>query len=256
MHPEDPFDAVHLAAAREVEAFAKALEAGGRIERGKARLHTDNAFLFVEFLANTYPKMPREATERDAWLFLFDYAITQGPFAGPALRLTPASLGLFMEFVAHRQRVHEIEWIRAACSMEALYLQRLETLERLAARTPERGRPGQEAAREVDAWWDELDLAMRRRGLSPDPSLAGGEEVWGAEMGPLEAAVFDAVCLVLSKRARQVSTSGASPAQLEGELLKAQRTFMTEPNRALGATPLEAVRKERSQIQRFHSEVG
>ena len=103
MQPEDPF---------EVEAFAAALETGGRIDKAEARLHADNAYVFVEFLANTYPKMPADATERDAWVFLFDYAITQGPFAGPATRLTPRSLGLFMEFVARRRRVHEIEPIQ------------------------------------------------------------------------------------------------------------------------------------------------
>ena len=37
MHPEDPFDAVHLAAAREVEAFAQALEGAGALRAAVAR---------------------------------------------------------------------------------------------------------------------------------------------------------------------------------------------------------------------------
>lgn len=256
MQPEDPFDAVHLAAAREVEAFAAALEAGGRIDKAEARLHGDNAYLFVEFLANTYPKMPADATERDAWIFLFDYAVTQGPFAGPVTRLTPRSLGLFMEFVARRRRVHEIEPIRAACTMEALYLQRLESYERIAARALGGGRAAEALSREVDEWWADLDRAMRQRGLVPDASLAGGEEVWAGEMGPLEAAVFDALCMVLSRRARELGRAGAGPAAIESGLIEAQRAFMTRTNPGLGATPLAAVLKERAEIERHFERIG
>ena len=250
MQPEDPFDAVHLAAAREVEAFAQALESGGRMDKGEARLHADNAYLFVEFLANTYPKMPEDATERDLWVFLFDYAITHGPFAGPVTRLTPRSLALFVEFVARLRRVHEIEPIRAACAMEALYLQRLESYERIAARALKGGREDEALARDVDSWWSDLDRAMRQRGLVPDASLAGGEETWASEMGPLEAAVFDALCLVLSRRARELASAGAAPGAIEAELLKAQRNFMTQKNRGLGAAPFDAVLKERAELER------
>ncbi len=250
VQPEDPFDTVHLAAAREVEAFASALDAGGRMDKTEAHLHADNAYLFVEFLANTYPKMPEDAAERDLWVFLFDYSITQGPFAGPVTRLTPRSLALFMEFVARRHRVHEIEPIRAACAMEALYLQRLEGAERLAARALAGGREDEALARDVDAWWAELDRAMRERGLTPAASLAGGEEVWAIEMGPLEAAVFDALCLVLSRRARELARSGAGQGAREKGLLEAQRAFMTRINQGLGTTPLAAVLKERAELER------
>ncbi len=256
MHPEDPFDAVHLAAAREVEAFAAALEGGGRMDTREARLHADNAYLFVEFLSNTYPKMPADATERDVWAFLFDYAITQGPFAGPATRLTPHSLALFMEFVARRHRVHEIEWVRAACAMEALYLQRLEACERLAAHALKGGREDEALAEEVDGWWADLDRAMRARGLVPDASLAGGPEVWGADMGPLEAAVFDALCMILSRRARELSKSRAGREALEAGLLDAQRAFMTSFNQGLGTTPLAAVLRERAEIERHFAGHG
>lgn len=248
MHPEDAFDAVHLAAAGQVAAFAEALDSPGKVPPAEAHRHADNAYLFVEFLANTYPKPPRDATERDAWVFLFDYYLTQGPFAGPAVRLAPRSVGLFVDFLARRERVRELDPLRAACAMEDYYLKRLEWFEAIGRKAQGPRADPREIERDLADWWQDLDSRMRPRGLMPDASLAGGEETWGHEMGPVEAAVFDAVTMVLSRRARELSARGASQDEVERELLAAQRRFMTEPNRGLGRSPLEAVLGERAQL--------
>ena len=248
MNPEDRWDAVHQAAAEQVEAFAQALEPNPAINATDRARHADNAYVFVEFLANTYPKMPRDATERDLWLFLFDYFVTQGPFAGAAAALAPHSIALFFEFVARRERVREIDYIRAACQMEEYYRARWRRYEDIA-RVDASSTSAVEAAREaLGAWYDELDDQMRERGLTPDLHLAGGADTWAHQMGPLEAAVFDAVCLLLAQRARDLAAKRASPEAIERELLKAQAAFMTARNDQLRATPLQAVLREREAL--------
>lgn len=248
MDPADAFDAVHVAAAGQVDAFAQALQGHPEIPPKDARLHADNAYVFVEYLANTFPKMPREADERDLWVFLFDYYILQGPFAGRATRLLPLSLRLFFEFLARRERVREIEYIREACTREEFYLARLEGYEGLA-RDAEEGAasPEQLEDRLID-WWEELDRELRTRGLAPDISLAGGEQTWAERMGPMEAGVFDALCRGLAARARVLRARGAAPDAIEKDLLEGQRHFMTSVHPALKTTPLEAIRREREAL--------
>ena len=254
MQPEDAFDAIHLSAAAEVDRFANALEDARKLPPAEAHAHADNAYLYVEFLANTYPKMPRDATERDAWLFLFDYAITQSPFAGLATRIAPRSVALFVEFLATRGRVAELGPIREACAMEDFYRTRVETYATLAKRAQTSGVDPRDLQAAVDDWWEELDQRMRPRGLVPDASLAGGSEAWSPEMGPLEAAVFDAVCMVLSRRARELAARGADEAAVERALLRAQREFMLAPNKGLGKSPLEAIAGERVAIREWVEE--
>jgi hypothetical protein len=248
MDPEDHWDAVHQAAAEQVDAFAQALRGNPALSATDLAWHADNAYVLVEFLANTYPKMPRDATERDVWIFLFDYLVTQAPYAGAAVALGPISVGLFFEFLARRERVREIDHIRAACQMVEYYRARWGRYEEIAnahANTPAAAESAREA---MDAWYQELDLRMRERGLAPDRSLAGGAQTWASHMGPLEAAVFDAVCLLLAQRAREMAPRRPGPEELERELLRAQATFMTTRNEQLRATPLQAVLREREAL--------
>jgi hypothetical protein len=248
VHAEDRWDAVHQAAGEQVEAFLDAmLETAGADEK-ILRRHADNAYVFVEFLANTYPKMPREATERDVWLFLFDYYLTAGPFAGAVAELAPVSTRLFFDFLARRERVRELDYIRAACAMEDYFAARKREYEHLAKRGATGG--------EVQEWYADLDAKMRERGLTPDASLAGGEEQWGVHMGPLEAAVFDALCLLLSTRAREMAPRRPSPEALETALLEAQRKFMMTRNEQLKATPLQAIVRERKAMAEQGFDVG
>jgi hypothetical protein len=240
MQGEDLFDTVHVRGAAQAEQFLEALVAGGRIPEAEALKAGDIAYLFVEYLANTYPKLPREATERDAWVFLFDYCITQGPFEGPALEGAPKALGLFVEWLARHDRVRELEYLRAACGEEAYFAERLAAFRKIVK--------SQSPAEELEDWWTTLDERMRARGLAPDAALAGGTEGWSMEMGPLEAAVFDAVCLLLASRARELGARRIKGEALRKELLGAQAQFMNARNRGLGDTPLSAIVKERAQL--------
>jgi hypothetical protein len=248
VQPEDVFDSVHLAAAEQVAAFEAALKGVAKSPPEEVHLHADHAYLFVEFLANTYPKLPRDASERDLWVFLFDYAIAEGPFAGGGMRVLPRSVALFFEFLARGQRVHELPHIRTACAMEAYYLGRLEGYLAIASLERKGGEASERAARALEDWWADLDLKMRARGLAPDAALAGGEETWSLEMGPVEAAVFDALCVVLAKRAREFRSRRAPDEQVERELLALQRRFMEAHNPGLGRAPLEAIREERAAL--------
>jgi hypothetical protein len=237
---EDPFDTVHVRGAAQAEQFLEALLAGGRMPEAEALKAGDIAYLFVEYLANTYPKLPREATERDAWVFLFDYCITQGPFEGPALEGAPHALGLFVEWLARHARVREVEYLRAACREEAYFAERLGAFRTLVkSDSPAEG---------LEDWWAKLDDRMRARGLAPGASLAGGAEEWSPEMGPLETAVFDAVCLLLAARARELSARRIKGDALRKELERAQAQFMNAHNRGLADTPLSAIVKERQQL--------
>jgi hypothetical protein len=244
VEPEDVFDAVHLKAALQVDDFLDTLLAGGRMDQAQAHATADIAYLFVEYLANTYPKLPRDATERDAWVFLFDYAMTQGPYAGAALEGAPRSLGLFVEWLARTERVREVEHLRAACRMEEYFRARLAALHAVGGG---RDDPAAAAAA-LEGWWAELDERMRERGLAPDGALAGGSEVWSGDMGPVEAAVFDALCMLLAARARELAGRRIEGAQAGPELLRLQREFMEAPNRGLGDTPLNAIRAERARM--------
>ena len=240
MQGEDLFDAVHVRGAAQAEQFLDALLAGGRMSDDEARRAGDIAYLFVEYLSNTYPRLPREATERDAWVFLFDYCVTQGPFEGPALERAPKALGLFVEWLARHDRVRELEYLRAACGEEAYFEERLGGFRRIVK--------SQSPAEELEGWWATLDERMRGRGLAPDAALAGGTEGWSLEMGPLEAAVFDAVCLLLAARARDLGARRIKGDALRNDLVRAQTQFMTAQNRGLGDTPLHAIAKERNQL--------
>jgi len=244
--PEDAFDALHMTASAQVDAFLADLEATKRMDKAEARRHADNAYLLVEFLANTYPKFPRDCTERDAWVFLFDYGVSKGPFAGNAVRATPRSLLLFFEWLARRERVAELEYIRKACAQEEYFLARLTRYNEIAEAARKHGPASVEG--DIEEWWSELDERMRPRGLLPDRSLAGGEEEWGESMGPVEAAVFDATCVILARRARELDRERADDEARDLELLKAQRLFMTARNKGLGVSPLEAVVRERGQL--------
>lgn len=247
MRPEDPFDAAHLQGSAAVEEFLDAMIQAGALPAAEARRHADNAFVLVEFLANTYPRLPQDAHERDVWVFLFDYYISQGPFVGPAVEQAPLSLRLFFDFLARDRPVPEVAYIRAACSQQEFFERRVASWARIA-RSAQESRTGAEAVdAEVARWQDELTDAMRPRGLVPGASLARGEAGWGHDMGPLEAAVFDALCVVLSRVARDLSRRGAAPAEVEGRLLAAQDAFMRAHNPGLGATPLSAVMRERQQ---------
>lgn len=245
MEPEDAFDAVHLRASEQVEAFLEDLEGSGREEGEAARRIADIAFLFVEYLANTYPKLPRDATERDAWVFLFDYVVVQSPFGGPAVEGAPHALALFIDWLARRERVREAAFLRAACGEVEYFRARFSAYRRIAERVARGGPEASGSEDALDAWWAELDDRMRLRGLTPDHALAGGEETWNAHMGPLEAAVFDALCLLLSARARELRSRGLEGEKARPELLRVQREFMIAPNRGLGTTPLAAIVKER-----------
>ena len=245
MIPEDAFDALHQTAAAQVDAFLADLEATKRMEKAEARRHADNAYLLVEFLANTYPKLPRDCNERDAWVFLFDYAVSKGPFAGDAVRATPRSVLLFFEWLARRERIPELDYLRKACAQEEYFLARLARYNQIAEAARTNGPASVE--RDIEDWWSELDARMRPRGLLPDRSLSGGKEEWGEAMGPVEAAVFDATCLILSRRARELDRERANDETRERELLKAQRAFITATNKGLGVSPLEAVMAERQQ---------
>jgi hypothetical protein len=246
MHPSDPWDAVHLEGARQVDEFSKALARAGDAKDPDGLRHADNANVFVEYLANTFPKLPRDATERDAWLFLFDYVIAQGPFVGRTAEIAPRSLWLFMEFVAQRERVAEMPFIRAACSQEELFARRLAAFDAMARHS--QGPHAEDAlmAAALDAWWGELDALLWERGLIADAALAGGEERWSHEMGPVEMAVFDAVCTVLSRRARELHAAKVTGEGFDRELLALQREFMTRRNPGLGTSPLDAVLRERA----------
>jgi hypothetical protein len=246
MQGEDAFDSLHLTAAHQVDAFLSDLEASRRMEKGQARRHGDNAYLFVEFLANTYPKLPRDANERDGWVFLFDYAFTQSSFAGETVRATAQSIGLFVEWLARRERVADLEYLRKACAMQEYFLARFQRYGEIAKAAAAGATPSVEAA--IDAWWAELDERMAPRGLVPDHALAGGDETWGTVMGPVEAAVFDAVCVVLMRRARELGKSRADEGAAELELLRLQKAFMEAPNQGLRKSPLAAVREERQQL--------
>ncbi len=249
MEPEDAFDAVHLHAADQVASFLAALEEAGKMPAEKARRHADLAYLFVEYLANTYPKRPQDATERDAWVFLFDYVLTQGPFAGPTLRLAPESLGLFVEWLATGARMREIDYLRAACRQVEYYLARLSAFERIAAAAGVPGADREALSDALDAWWAELDHRMREKGLAPTPSLAGGPETWSPAMGPLEAAVFDALCLLLMKTSRELRRRRVTDeAAFEQALAAVQKQFMTSRNQGLSETPLAAVLAERERF--------
>lgn len=248
VEPETVFDAVHERAAGQVDAFLETLLAGRRVDEGEARASADIAYLFIEYLANTYPKLPREATERDAWMFLFDYAITHGPFAGSTLEAAPHALGLFIEWLNRHDRVRELTYLRAACGNEEYFRARLAAYRHIAEVA---SRGGEEAGLDaLDDWWAELDEAMRARGLTPAPSLAGGEEAWSLEMGPVEAAVFDAVCLLLTSRARELANRRIEGDQAAGELERVQTAFMKAVNKGLGVTPFDAIMREREQ---FHA---
>jgi hypothetical protein len=236
---------VHQAAAEQVDAFAEALRGNPTLNAADAARHADNAYVLVEFRANTYPKMPRDATERDVWVFLFDYFVTQAPYAGEAAALAPLSVGLFFEFLARRERVREIEFIRAACQMVEYYRARWSRYEEIAGADTRAPHAAESAHEALDGWYGELDLRMRERGLAPDRSLSGGPETWANHMGPLEAAVFDALCLLLAQRAREMAPRRPGPEELERELLRAQAAFMTTRNEQLRATPLKAVLRER-----------
>jgi hypothetical protein len=218
----------------------------GTLPEAEARRHADNAYVLVEFLSNTYPRLPEDAHERDLWVFLFDYYISQGPFTGPAVAAAPRSVRLFYDFLARGRPVGEITYIRAACSMEDFFARRAAAWHEIA-RAAQEGTMAPEAIDgEVVRWQDELTQTMRPRGLVPDVSLAQGEAPWGHDMGPLEAAVFDAVCVVLARLARDLSTRALSLPQLEERLLQAQDAFMRAHNPGLGASPLAAVMQERS----------
>lgn len=245
---EDRWDAVHQAAGEQVEAFLDALLESPGAEEKIVRRHADNAYVLVEFLANTYPKMPREATERDIWLFLFDYYLTAGPFTGAVADIVPVSIRLFFEFIARRERVRELVYIRSACAMEDYFAKRRREYEHLAKQGA--------GADAVHEWYADLDAKMRERGLTPAPSLAGGSEKWGMHMGPLEAAVFDACCLLLSTRARDLAPRRPSPEALERALIEAQRAFMITPNAQLKASPLQAIVRERKAMAEQGFEVG
>ena len=245
MKPENAWDAAHLEGARQVEEFVQALAERGDAFAEEARRHGDNAYVLVEYLANTFPKLPRQATERDVWLFLFDYSITQGPFSGATARLVPQSVRLFFEFLAARERLPEARYIREACSLEEFYLHRLAACEEIARAAHHAKGDPEQVEKALAAWWMELDHRMWERGLVPDATLAGGDERWAEDMGPLEAAAFDAVCVVLNRRARELRQQGASGQVRDRELLAAQREFMTRRNPAIGTSPLAAVLHER-----------
>jgi hypothetical protein len=153
----------------------------------------------------------------------------------------PKALGLFVEWLARHDRVREIDYLRATCAEGAYFAERLAAFRRLVKSAS----PGEA----LEDWWGELDERMRARGLAPDAALAGGTEGWSVEMGPLEAAVFDAVCLLLAARARDLSARRVKGDALRGELLRAQAQFMTAQNRGLGDTPLHAIAKERQQLR-------
>lgn len=246
MRPRNPLDAAHLEGAGQVERFLKAQERAGDIPPGQARLHADNAFVLVEFLANTYPKVPSQANERDLWVFLFDYYISQGPFEGPAVPLAPRSIGLFFEFVARERKVPEIAYIRSACAMEEFYRHRVQGWAAIAQAADDGRSSPEELDDRVAAWQAELGDAMRPRGLVPDTALAGGEGAWGQDMGPMEAAVFDALCVVLARQARDLTRHGVMGDEAESRLLRVQDTFMRAHNPGLGTSPLEAVLRERA----------
>jgi hypothetical protein len=243
--PEDAWDAAHLQGARQVDEFAKTVAREPGVAPEEAPRHADNAYVLFEYLANTYPKLPRDATERDVWLFLFDYYITQGPFSGKTAALLLRSIRLFFESIARRERVPEMEYIRHACGLEEFYAQRLATYEEVARASRE---PKVDAAQVESAladWWRELDMHMWERGLVPDAFLAGEEDRWSEEMGPMEAAAFDAVCSVLTRRARALRGERVARDVRDRELLAAQREFMRRRNPGLGMSPLEAILRER-----------
>lgn len=249
MRPRNAFDAAHLEGAGQVERFLKAALRSGDVPLGEAMLHADNAFVFVEFLANTYPKFPHQATERDAWVFLFDYYISQGPFQGPAVPMAPRSLLMFFDFVAREQRVPEITYIRKACSMEDYYRHRVEVWSAIAQAADAGSQRPEEIDERVAMWQEELSTAMRPHGLVPDAAMASGAEPWGQDMGPVEAAVFDAVCVVLARQARDLERRGITGDRAESRLLKVQDSFMRAHNAGLGLAPLEAILRERSQAE-------
>ncbi len=246
VEPEDVFDSLHVTAAHQVDAFLADLEGSRRIDKAQARRHADNAYLFAEYLANTYPKLPRDANERDGWVFLFDYALTQSSFGAETVRVTPQSVGLFIEWLSRRERVAEVEYLRKVCAMQEYFLARLQRYNEIAKAAGTGATPAIEDA--IDAWWAELDARMAPLGLVPDHALAGGEETWGTVMGPVEAAVFDAVCVVLMRRARELAKARADEPSAERELLRLQRAFMEAQNPGLGESPLTAVLEERRQL--------
>ena len=245
MQPEDPFDAAHMAGARAVDAFLQALLRNPALPPDKARRHADNAYVLVEFLANTYGKVPEQAHERDVWMFLFDYYIAQGPFAGGAVAEAPLSTLLLFEFLAKQRPIAELPWIRKACEKRELYQDRRTRWDEIAraAQDPKADHDATEEA--VEEWFEELASEMRPRGLVPNGSLVreGGE--WLHQMGPIEAAVYDALSVVLARKARESSQRGVDGPALEERLVEEQEEFMRVRNRSLGATPLEAIARER-----------
>ncbi|HEX9708746.1 MAG TPA: hypothetical protein VGB42_02050 [Candidatus Thermoplasmatota archaeon] len=247
MRPEDPFDAAHMAGAAAADRFLEAMLGAGELPPEEARRHADNAYVLVEFLANTYPKVPEEAHERDVWVFLFDYYISQGPFEGPAVAVAPRSVRLFFEFLARDRRLDEIPYIRQACEQPAFYAARVDDWARVARAAADPSVGAEEVDGRVAAWQEELAGRMRPRGLVPDAALARGEGGWGLDMGPLEAAVFDAVCVVLARAAREFSRRRAGGAEVEARLLAVQDQFMRARNPGLGVAPLEAVLRERAE---------
>jgi hypothetical protein len=245
MEARNPFDAAHQEGAAHAAHFVESLLRAGSLPPAEARLHGDNAFVWVEFLANTYPKVPAEANERDAWVFLFDYYVSQGPFSGPAVPLAPRSLEMFYDFLAAHTRVGEADFIRAACRQTEFYRHRVAGWAAIVQSADAPSSDPAEVDRAVFEWQDELARRMRPRGLVPDAEMARGEAPWHADMGPVEAAVFDAVCVVLSHRARALARSGVGADALERALVEEQDRFMRAPNRRLGMSPLAAVAAER-----------
>ncbi len=245
MLARNPFDAAHLQGAADAARFQEALLSAGRMPEGEARRHGDNAYVFVEYLANSYPKVPAQASERDVWLFLFDYYISQGPFRGHSVEIAPLSTRLFIDFLARSRHMPEAEFIRRACERADLFKERLAEWDAIAREAGEGTSPAEAVDERVAAWQDHLTEEMWPLGLVPDAALARGEGPWEAEMGPLEAAVLEAVCVVLSRRARELSAGGVSGARFDEELVDAQDRFMRTRNPGLGASPLEAVLAER-----------
>ncbi len=250
MHAENPFDSVHLNGSASVDRFLEALLRAGEISEGEARRHADNAFVFVEFLANTYPKAPASAHERDVWVFLFDYYVSQGPFEGPTVAAAPLSLRLFFEFLARDRPVPEIQYIRHACDQEKFYRERVAGWAEIARKVKDTDSTPEEVDSLVAHWQEELVSRLRPRGLVPDAALASGEAPWGLDMGPLEAAVFDAVCVVLARQARALAKGRLHEEDVEARLVAAQDAFMRARNPGLRMAPLEAVLRERGEMTR------
>lgn len=248
MQPEDAFDAAHMAGASMVEAFLQALLRNPALAPAQARRHADNANVLVEFLANTYGKVPEQAHERDVWVFLFDYYIAQGPFAGAAVPEAPLSTLLLFEFIAKQRPVPELPWIRKACEKRAFYQDRRRQWDEIArsAMDPRADHEATDGA--VEEWFEELTSEMRSRGLVPDGSLVKEGGQWLHHMGPIEAAIYDALCVVLARRARELGSKGVEGQSLEEKLVDEQEEFMRTRNRSLRVTPLEAIAREREKM--------